>query len=270
MPSAPTPPPSTPPADATAITGVVVLAHGLNNRPAVMGGLAEVLAAEGFHCVSVALPHDLGRRGSPDEIVDRWVGAVAAGHAIAVGHAGGLPVHHLGFSLGALVAVEFLRRAPEADVRRMVLLAPPVALTAAARLVRILVPLRRVGAVIPSATPKAVRSRWGTPLSEYAAMLALSASVRRQDARTDRQPVRALDGVQTLVVVDRDDELVDHRGVIDWARATGRDGWTVVHLPSAARGWGSRAHLVAHEPHAGPARWAALTATVLDHLCADP
>lgn len=241
--------------------GVVLVSHGLNTRPDVMDDLIGVLVAEGFHCQRISLYRDAPtRRATPVAIVEGWLNAIAEAHAEVAQRYPGLPLHVLGFSIGALVSIRYLDLRPAPPFDRAFLLAPPVALTRTARLVRALTPLRRLGAVLPSAAPRAVRARPGTPLAEYAALLETVAAVEHLSRAED------LAAMPTRVVLDDRDELVSLPGVARWVHANGLRSWTVERLAERRSEGRTYKHLIVLENAIGTAAWTRLTDAIVSHF----
>ena len=241
-------------------SGVVLVAHGLNNKPEVMDSLIGVLLAEGFHCLRIGLHRDVGKHTAPAAIVNGWMDTLTHAHRKIVDEYGAYPIYSLGYSLGAVVTMRFLEVCPRATFRKMVLIAPPVALTRVASLVRFLTPLARFGIVLPSAAPREVRARWGTPLSEYAAMLELADALRTLH-RKDK-----LRGIPTEIVLDPDDELVSYAGVLAWLERQQLEEWTAHRLQDRAPTGRTYAHLMVLEASLGSLAWANMTERVINHF----
>lgn len=241
--------------------GVVLVGHGLNIRPEVMSGLVDVLVDEGFHCLCIGYLHEGATgRTSPAQVAERWLGTFTAAHAEASERFPDLPVHVLGYSLGALLPVVALDADAALAVESMVLIAPAVALTRLASLVRSLTPLANTGAALPTATPAALRSRSWTPLSDYAALLDLLERVE-----TLGHPER-LGAVPTTVVLDRRDELVSARGVEDWLARNRLTGWATTEVTGRVRPRGTSPHLLVVEAALGTPAWQRLLDDVVDRF----
>lgn len=240
--------------------GSVVLAHGLNTKPEVMADLAAVLGGQGYVCEPVALhPPRVEAYRSPDVVTAGWRQAFADAVARARTQNPDLPVAAVGYSLGGLVALLHAAAAPADLQGRLVLWAPPLALTRSAATVRLLTPVHRSGARLPSATPREARARWATPLSEYAALLGMIEEAAAL-------PRTVLERVGTLVLLEPGDPLVDHAGVTEWVRRRGLDRWVVE--PISGRGPTRRAyqHLVVSEVALGERAWARAMTSMLSHL----
>lgn len=236
-----------------------MVAHGLNTRPEVMDDLVGELTRAGFDALRVSLGTESARARDPRATADSWHRAVADARADLHARVPDLPVHLLGFSLGALVILRSMDADPPGR-GTAVLIAPPVALTRPARAIRLLTPLARLGLVLPSAAPRAVRARRTTPLAEYAALVRTAEGLHRL-----RHPA-ALDLTRALVLLDRNDELVDHDGVVGWVRANRLGSWTVTTLPPRRRTRPGHGHLLVSRQAVGPTSWTALAEAVVAHL----
>lgn len=184
---------------------------------------------------------------------------VTHGHAELSARTPTLPVHALGYSLGAMVTVSHLVRTG-AGVGRMVLLAPPFALTRTASLVRALTPLAGTGLALPSAAPRPVRARTITPLSEYAALLSVVYSLQ-QLLDADR-----LGRIPTRVLIDPRDELVSAPGVERWVAENELTERQVSPISERVTPPGTQRHLLVTEQALGARAWDSLTRTAADHL----
>jgi hypothetical protein len=241
--------------------GVVLVVHGLNNKPEVMDSLISVLVDNGFHCLRVSLYQDApDGRSDPSETARGWRAILADAYATAQDRFPDLPRFALSYSLGALTTVSFLDRETAPTFNRMVLLAPPVSLTRSASLVRALTPLSRFRIVLPSAAPKEIRARRGTPLSEYAAMLELVAEVK-----TLTHPEK-LDQIPTAVYLDPDDELVGYAGVLDWIRRNGLGRWSPRGFKDRDPEGRTYSHLMVLETSLGSVAWTELTQYIVTHF----
>lgn len=240
------------------VRGAVVLAHGLNTTPEVMSGLAAVLRRDGYACDDVTLhPGDVGRQ-HPDDVAAGWCRAFDEVHDHLAAHHPGVPVSAVGFSLGGLLA---LLRASRQDspLDRLVLWAPPLALTRRADAVRLLTPAHRAGLGLLSAAPSESRARRATPLAEYAALLRLV-----EDAAM--LPRSRLTGTSALVLLGSRDPLVSLSGVTRWVTGRRLAGWRVERLHVDAAPTPGHRHLVVSEAVLGAQEWGRASRLMLDHL----
>jgi hypothetical protein len=247
--------------DADPALGVVLVVHGLNNKPEVMDSLISVLVDNGFHCLRVSLYQDApDGRSDPSDIAAGWRAILADAYAEAQHRFPDLPRFAMSYSLGALTTVSFLDTEAVPTFERMVLLAPPVALTRSASLVRALTPLGRFNIALPSAAPKAIRARRGTPLSEYAAMLELVGEVDTLGH------AGKLGQIPTAVYLDPDDELVGYGGVLDWINRNGLEMWSPRGFKDRDPEGRTYSHLMVLEKSLGPLAWTELTEYIVAHF----
>jgi len=241
--------------------GVVLVVHGLNNKPEVMDSLINVLVSNGFQCLRVSLYQDVpDSRPDPNEIEARWRAIFANAYREALDRFPHLPMSALSYSLGALNTISFLDGEEAPTLNNMVLLAPPVALTRSASFVRALTPLSGLGIALPSAAPVEIRARRGTPLSEYAAMLHLV-----RDVRTLDRP-RKIGQIPTTVYLDPDDELVSYAGVLDWIDRNDLEKWTHKGFKDRAPERRTYSHLMVLEESLGSVAWTELTRDIVAHF----
>lgn len=241
-------------------TDVVLVAPGLNNNVHATQPLIAVLNGSGYDCLSVRL--QFGRRLSSDEIAREWVAAIADAYAVARDGYRQHSIHSVAYSLGALTTLMFLQDTPAASLERLFLIAPPLALTRSAGLVRHLTPLRHVGAALPSLAPRSIRERAFTTLADYHAMLTLVNELNR---------IRVADNIrraQVRCIVSAKDEMVDAAGVRAWIQQQGLD-WTVRTLGKNLTGSGPH-HLLLSERSMGSEGWRALTGEMLAHFSHKP
>jgi hypothetical protein len=172
-----------------------------------------------------------------------------------------LTTHCVAFSVGALIAIRVADQTNDASFKRMLLLAPPVGIRVVPKLVRMFVPLWRVGLGLPSAAPRNVRQRRSTPFSEYGALLRIYDGVRPLN-----QPAR-LRVIPTLVRVDRRDELVRYAAVESWIDANQLNGpWDLKDLPDRQTSRRTYKHLIVSRESLGDVEWGSLTDAMVRHL----
>lgn len=106
--------------DSPASTTRVVLVHGIWNAKSWLAPLARRLRAQGFEVEVFGYPSILG---GPEPAIAELIRTLQ----------GGPPVHLVGHSLGGLIGMEALRRAPDLPVQRMVCLGSPLCGSHAAR-----------------------------------------------------------------------------------------------------------------------------------------
>jgi alpha-beta hydrolase superfamily lysophospholipase len=125
---------------ATDARGAVLLLHGLSDSPYSMRALGERLNARGFHVVGLRLPgHGTAPAGLRDVHWQDFAAAIRlAARDLARRTGSGKPLHIVGYSMGAALAVEYaLSREQGEDlpaVTRMALLSPAIGVSPAAGL----------------------------------------------------------------------------------------------------------------------------------------
>lgn len=106
----------------------VLLLHGFTGSPAELRPFGQVLSAHGYHTVAPCYP---GHGQAPPDLAsagaDDWLSAARGALA-----GFGKPVHLVGLSMGALLALRLAREQPD-SVRSLTLLAPALRLTAVGR-----------------------------------------------------------------------------------------------------------------------------------------
>lgn len=235
---------------------MVLVTPGLNNRPQAMAPLAHTLRESGLDTLTVALR--FGQDLAPHAIATDWVSTVARGYDECLHRASQTAPYSLAYSLGAIVTLAFLRRTPS-TIDRLLLIAPPLALTRTAALVRLLTPLRRLGLALPSLAPKDIRARSSTTLADYHAMLLLVAELN------DAPLSPHIAATHTSVVLAADDELVDEQGVRRWIHQR------QLQWPTrTVSGGPTPHHLLLSESRSGALAWKELTSEMRRHFRASP
>ena len=235
---------------------VVLVAPGLNNKPAAMQPLMEALNGHGYDCLSVRFR--FGRPLTSEQVAEDWVSAIADAYAAARARYADGSIHSVAYSLGALATLTFLQQTPAASLNRLFLIAPPLALTRSAGLVRYLTPFRRVGLALPSLAPRSIRERSFTSLADYDAMLKLSRALHQVAVAANIRRARG------SCIVSIKDELVDPAGVEHWIHRQGLD-WSLRTLDKRLIGGGPR-HLLLSELSMGREGWDVLTREMISHL----
>jgi len=213
-------------------TGVLLL-PGLNMRPEGMEEIAAICRNRGALVQTVELPF----QGRGRALEDGWREAVAAGYTAL--RESCLSVHVIGFSLGALLALqlrESLQNRGE-PVPRLLLLALPLKLRLLPSLLRgvIWIP----SAVFPTAAPRAIRSRGSTTGAAYRALF----RVRRR-VLAFLKDVRRL---QAEALFAEKDEFVDSDGAARICKRSMAQVELLTAVPSGSR----PRHLLAASSNAG-------------------
>ncbi len=241
--------------------GIVLVAHGLNTKPSVMNEIIDLLSMNGYHCARISLySPDIDNHSTPERIAEAWESSYKEAFDRSKELWPNLSTFAVGYSLGALVTLRVLSQTGSTPIEKMVLIAPPVRLTRIARLVRYFLPLGRFGLILPSAAPRSVRARWGTPVAEFGALLKLIDGVQDLTANL------AFNDLPTLVLTSKKDELVSNPGLRSWIKDNELDKWSMVQIKKDPPSRRSYAHLMVTQNSLGPKNWSTLTRLTLDHF----
>lgn len=246
------------------VRAVVVLLHGLNLDPGRMDGWSAMLRRHGALVMRLPLHGHSGDAAHMREVTaDRWRGEfnLAVEHARSEAGQLGVPLHFVGYSLGALVCLEWMSRQPEgARVFDALVLAAP-ALSVRRYAERAIGLLSALGSrvMLPSRSPRRYRATRGTSIAAYQALFALKATLDGNQFRNANQP--------TLVLVDSRDELIDSRGISRLIERHRLERWTLTAVDKrGSRGSVGMRHLLVDEEAVGPELWAAIEQAVVRHL----
>ena len=243
---------------------VVLMLHGLNLKPARMDGWAELLSAHGAKVMRFALHGHTGQEKLMAEVkAHMWHGQFNKAIEEAHAHASQLqvPLYFVGFSLGALVALEWLSAQDESRlyINKMLLIAPAIATPWYSRAASSILSIFSKNITLPSRSPEQYRAQKGTTVAAYKALFALKKSL--EDARFKNANLPA------LVLIDKHDELVPSGGVKNIISAHGLGRWelAIVDNSFAQKNYGFR-HLMVDQESVGANLWAELSARVLKYL----
>jgi alpha-beta hydrolase superfamily lysophospholipase len=239
---------------------VALLVHGLNLKPSRMDTLASFLSGKGITSLRMVLA---GHGGSLEEMktVTRgtWLNDLAGAYRLVRQEAKELPVYLVGFSLGALVALD-AENDPALDVRfdKEVLLAPAVGVRFFTKLVRLLGAFPRL--VIPSAAPTEYRANRGTTVAAYSALFTSISRLREHGFGRTTAP--------GLVFLDPRDELVSPASLRIVQRENPGLPWKIdtIKVQPEPGLWPRYRHLLIDPRAAGAANWERITRGIEEHL----
>ncbi len=246
----------------TAPKAVVLMLHGLNLRPAKMDGWAHALSKRGALVMRVALyGHSADKTHMKIAHPDRWRQQFSELMDMAQQQslAHQIPIYFVGFSLGALVGLEWLSNHEQALIKKMVLIAPAIAIPWYSQAAVGFLSVFGTKLTLPSRSPKDYRANSGTSVAAYQALFALkNALEQRQFKNTNKD---------TIVLIDKYDELVpssDIKNIINQYRLS---LWKldIVDNRFAHKNYGFR-HLMVDENAVGPELWAEIKYKVIKHL----
>jgi len=245
---------------------VVILLHGLNLKPSKMDDWSAALKNRGAHVIRFAL---YGHAGVDEHMktvnADIWRQEFVNLVEVAKRKAKELddvPLYFLGFSLGALVALEWSANNSSGDkFEKMVLIAPAISLSSFYRsLVDGASWLLGDNMVVPSRSPEEYRANVkGTSVAAYRALFAL----------TDLLETKNYQGtnVDTLVLIDQNDELVSSDRVREVIKQFKLSKWKleIVDNRFAYDNYGFR-HLMVDQQATGETLWKDLSDKVTAHF----
>jgi pimeloyl-ACP methyl ester carboxylesterase len=244
---------------------VVVLLHGLNNRPAVMRPLQQMLADNGYHTFLVSLrghgPHE---QWAHIDYAEAWREDLQRAVHIASARFPRQPVYVLAYSLGAAICSRYLLDCPAA-VGKVFFLAPALAFTATAGLIRLLLPLRFLGIRLPSFAPEKYRAHATTSLQAYEGGWKLLQQIEERRTSPGFEALRARD---ILSALSTEDELIGFQDLLDWIKERELSAWRLLALAPQPEDAALPRHLIVDEESLGAAEWQLLCRAILDHFSA--
>ncbi len=240
---------------------IALVAHGLNLRPSKMDSLVEVLTEENIEVLRISLG---GHRGSKREGLfnshQGWRNEFQAHYCLALKKASkeSLPIYYLGFSLGALIGLDFLNTQDFHHIKKMVLISPASDVHWYSKIPG---KLGWIGGRIslPSKNLKEYRSQPSTSLASYKSMKLSQESLEDMNINSLNIP--------TLIYVDPDDELVSLKKIKDRISKNSLDHWklsTISNEGSTLKK--TYHHLIVDRPSMGPKVWDRVTTDIKNHF----
>ncbi|MCA9507848.1 MAG: alpha/beta fold hydrolase [Myxococcales bacterium] len=247
------------------VQAVVILLHGLNLKPAKMDDWAHLLQNHGALVVRFAL---FGHSGEKDHMsqVDENIwrqqfhNAMLEAQSQAQHHK--VPIYFLGFSLGALVGLEWLaqqEKAPSPSISKMVLIAPAIATPWYSKAAVSFMSWFGRTLTMPSRSPKEYRANPGTSVAAYQALFALKNSLEKTQFKNTNIP--------TLLMIDKHDELVPSKSIKKIINSKRLSKWILDTVDNhfAYDNYGFR-HLMVDENAVGKTLWEELEKKVTNHF----
>ncbi len=234
-------------------TFVALVVHGLNLKPQKMQAIEEQLQSLGGETVRVAL---LGHRGSLEEqkqvTWNQWLEQFHDHYCLASKRAKELkvPLINLSFSLGALVSLGHLGQQNDWPYKKLVMIAPAAWIHWYGKIPSWFSFLgSRLG--LPSKNLESYRAEKTTSLAAYEAM----AQGRAEVAALSSELIKR----DTLVVMDKDDELVSLKNIKEFIEEKNlSDYWQVYQVSNKNHQLKkSYHHLIIDQASMGPDTWKA-------------
>lgn len=233
------------------INAVTLVTHGLNNKPTIMLPIVEWLRGQGSEVYLVKLfGHHEGTTPIKAMEKDSWYQEIRNAYYQAFERARELnvPIHFLGYSLGALVmqyAITVHKGKMTFD--KQVLWAPATAtrLTSVFLQAFFLLPKKWH---LPSFTPKDYRANKGIPIKAYQYLYYMKKQVRQSKFKYLNIP--------TLIIADPKDELIDVKRLKKDQLQYDLKAYTILELNSSKIGrQTSYHHLIVDERAVGRNNW---------------
>ena len=242
-------------ADASSSSGVVLLVHGLNQKPSSWLELIHHLNRNGLHVYRLALQGHRGLAFVDMQQVNAgiWESELLDGRREIAGRFPASPVYLIAYSLGGLVSMIVQLKTGQRLFARQVLLAPALAIRPYTRLARLLC---RLFPYLPSRSPRGyVANREGTTAEAYRALFQLEKEFRMF---TDFSILN----IPTLVMMRQDDELISYKGTLRFLENRELGEWRMVPLLDEAavpKCSCAYRHLIVDSRSAGEKIWRRIT-----------
>jgi esterase/lipase len=242
-------------------SAVIVLVHGLNQRPSSWNDLTDFLTDIGMHVYRIALT---GHRGLPftdmfNVSPEIWENELFTGYTDVKKQFPDYPVYLIAYSLGALLAIAVQLKKGVRMFERQVLLAPALAIRPYTRLALL---LTSFFSYLPSRSPESyVANREGTTSEAYRALFQLEREV------SSFRDYSALN-IPTLILMRADDELISFKAIVRLVEEHHLDQWRLVELSKGdKRKYDlSYKHLLIDRTSAGAAMWEKMMREITDLL----
>lgn len=245
---------------------VVVLAHGLNLKPEKMDDWAKALRDRGALVLRVGL---YGHRGLVQHMKEasaknwREEFEEEVKKAQEVARENKVPLYFLGFSLGAVVGLDWqTERLHDQGFEKMVLIAPALALPWYSKQAIRFFSMFGRSFMLPSRSPADYRANRGTSVAAYEALFEIKADVEKARYKNTN--------IDTLVLIDKHDELVVSDGIRKIIAQYELSRWQLELLDNnfAYRTYGFR-HLMVDRDAVGDKLWSHLVNRMAEHFGLD-
>ena len=238
---------------------ITLILHGLNLKPERMDGWADELAKAGSKVLRMGLSGHNGHRGDMSDVSAKiWRENFAKNIKLAFSEAKklGVPVNFLGFSLGALIGLDWLSRRSDdqESFHKLVLIAPAINIPWYTKGVRIFSIFGR-DFLLPSRSPRSYQANRGTSVAAYEALIELKEDL-------EKTKFAGLNH-DALILVDKHDELVSAQKIKEIIRQYNLPKWQLHLLDNrfAHDNFGFR-HLVIDKESVGKTMWQKIVAQV--------
>ncbi len=246
------------------IKAVAVIAHGLNFKPEKMDDWSALLVSNGAITMRFSLYGHNGdlefmRQASEEIWRQQFDKALIKAHLLAEQH--GVPLLFLGYSLGALLGVDWLsRQVPGSRLfDKMLLLAPAIATPWYSELAKKILSQLDPKLIIPTPSPKGIRANQGSSVNAYQSLFRLKDYIEVLNYKNANIP--------TLVIVDKYDELTPFEDIKYIIRQRQLSLWEISLIDNkyAKENYSFR-HLIADKKSVGLSVWQQMSTKVLKYF----
>lgn len=253
--------------------GVALILHGLNLRPAKMRSIIDELTAVQIDALKVSFyghGQNYPRAGKLDAKESRmealkgvtyqlWNEETYQAYCLARKRSDhfGVPLFLVGYSLGGLLGTDLFASRNDVRFERMVLFAPALDLRPILYTGKILSWFPRL--IIPSLASNSYREHSGLPIAAYNALFTALQHFKNN--------LTLKLNVPTLVFIDREDELVSYKGLMQIARQQQLDAWSFHLIEKGKIGLKERMHhLLIDQGSVGANMWRKIKQAMIQHL----
>ena len=243
-------------------TAVVLMLHGLNLKPGKMDDWAQLLSTHNALVMRFAL-HGHGGDSFDIREAEAQIWREQFNSALKKAHQRAqdldVPLYFVGFSLGALVALEHQAQNNLYKINKMVLIAPAIATPWYSQAASTLLSVFSKKFSLPSRSPKNYRANKSTSVAAYEALFELKRSLENNKFKNSNIPV--------LVIIDKYDELVPSNNIKNIIHKHALGNWQlqIVNNQFAKQNYGFR-HLMVDQESVGPELWRELGEQVLGYF----
>ncbi len=244
--------------------GVALVVHGLNNNPARMVAIENVLRGDGIDVLRVSLSgHNNNLNIFKLVTADMWERDTLRAYCQANERAEkyGMPLYYVGYSLGGVIGVAISSKYQNVRFDKMILFAPAVSIRRTAFIMRILRNMNPFD-VIPNLFNRSGynANSIGTPVSAYQATFEIANFA-------NHHPNRNAINVPTLIFIDPLDELVSPSGIRSFVASNQLNQWKTFVIHKRPFSWQSIFHhLIIDAASVGDRRWQQMSEAMVNHL----
>ena len=251
------------------VKGVVVLAHGLNTKPSMMGDdktdgtFAKLFLDAGYHVYRITLP---GHSGTIEEMKNvksqDWHNSAYSQYceAAEISLANNIPIYLAAFSLGALVYENLMNKEKDVVFNGAILLAPAIAIKKTSRNAVLAANIFASNSkIIKSKAPAEYRAQNGVSVSAYKALFELEDDLHKNEFANCNIP--------TLIFIDPKDELINNKKLQKHITNFKLTNWNIITVSNKGTEIKPKYHhLIIDNRSLPPAAWDTMSKNILEFL----